>query len=317
MAVYTPVTESQLSDYVAAYDVGALKSYEGIKQGVENTNYHVFTEQGRFILTLFEKRVDPADLPFFFAFTDHLAARGVPCPRGVPDHNGRVLRALAGRPAVMITFLGGQDIKPVEITAAHCGAVGALAGSMHKASEGFALRRPNNLGLPGWKSLYMATMGQCDEVIPSLTKIIAEEITYLEGAWPIYLPHGVIHADMFPDNVLFEGYDVRGVIDFYFSCNDFYAYDLAILINAWCFDQGGVLRKDRVEAMMIGYESIRPLEEIERGAMPELVRGAALRFLMTRLYDWVNRDPNALVTVKEPHEYYAKLVYHQNERFSC
>jgi homoserine kinase type II len=317
MAVYTPVTESQLSDYLAAYNVGGLRSFEGIRQGVENTNYHVFTEQGRFILTLFEKRVDPADLPFFFAFTEHLAAQGVPCPRGVPDHNGRVLRQLAGRPAVMVTYLDGFDVKPAEITAGHCGAAGALAASMHKGAEGFVLRRPNDLSLPGWKSLYMATMAKADDVIPGLVKTIADEIGYLEGAWPIYLPQGVVHADLFPDNVLFDKYDVKGVIDFYFSCNDYYAYDLAILINAWCFDAGGVLRRDRLEALMIGYESVRPLEDIERAAMPDLVRGAALRFLLTRLYDWVNHDPAAVVTPKEPHEYYAKLIYHQNEKLVC
>lgn len=314
MAVYTQINDHQLIDFLARYDLGTLKRYEGIRQGVENTNYHLYTSAGHFILTLFEKRVSETDLPFFFAFTDHLARHGVLCPRALPDRGGRVICTLAGRPAAIITFMEGRDTAPADITAAHCAAVGEVTARMHSAAESFALERPNNLDLGGWKPLAVATMAQANDVIPGLAKTIADEIYYLEEVWPFALPRGVVHADLFPDNVLFDGMDIGGVIDFYFSCTDYYAYDLAIVINAWCFDASGVFRPDRFSALILAYESVRPLEEIERNALPDLLRGAALRFLLTRLYDWVNHDPAAVVTPKEPHEYFAKLIYHQNER---
>lgn len=316
MAVYTQINEHQLIDFLAGYDLGTLKRFEGIRQGVENTNYHLYTSAGHFILTLFEKRVSETDLPFFFAFTDHLSRGGILCPRALPNMLGQPLGALAGRPAAIITFMEGRDVTAAQITADHCRAVGALAARMHQAAEGFPLGRENTLDLGGWKTLAVATMKQAGAVIPGLAKTIADEIYYLEEVWPFALPRGVVHADLFPDNVLFDGPDIGGVIDFYFSCTDFYAYDLAIIINAWCFDAAGVFRRERYAALMGAYNAIRPLEEIERNALPDLMRGAALRFLLTRLYDWVNHDPAAVVTPKEPHEYFAKLIYHQNERIA-
>jgi homoserine kinase type II len=316
MAVYTHITETQLGEFLARYDLGALKRYEGIRQGVENTNYHLYTTAGHFILTLFEKRVSPVDLPFFFAFTDHLARRGVLCPRALPDKEGRPIGMLAGKPAAIITFMEGRDVAAADITPSHCYAVGQLAAQMHVASYDFTFNRPNNLGLGGWKTLAVETMGQADMVIPTLGRIIVDEIEYLESVWPEKLPGGVVHADLFPDNVLFDGNDIGGVIDFYFSCSDFYAYDLAIIVNAWCFDEAGVFLRTRFDAMMKGYESVRSLDFYERLVFPDLLRGAALRFMLTRLYDWINRDPQAVVTVKEPHEYFAKLIFHQNERIA-
>jgi homoserine kinase type II len=317
MAVYTQINDHQLIDFLATYDLGTLKRYEGIRQGVENTNYHLYTSAGHFILTLFEKRVSPTDLPFFFAFTDHLARGGVLCPRALPNLRGQGIGTLAGRPAAIITFMEGRDVASPAITPAHCRAVGDIAARMHRAADGFALGRPNNLDLGGWKTLAMATMQKAGDVIPGLAKTIADEIYYLEEVWPFALPRGVVHADLFPDNILFDGDEIGGVIDFYFSCTDFYAYDLAIIINAWCFDTAGVFHPDRYAALMAAYEKVRPLEVIERNALPDLMRGAALRFLLTRLYDWINHDPAAVVTPKEPHEYFAKLIWHQNERIAC
>lgn len=261
--------------------------------------------------------MSPVDLPFFFAFTDHLARKGVLCPRALPDRKGRPIGELAGRPAAIITFMEGADVAPKDITPAHCAAVGVLAAQMHVAADGFVMNRPNTLGLGGWKTLIVETMGKADQVIPTLTKIMADEIAYLEAVWPASLPGGVVHADMFPDNVLFDRMDIGGVIDFYFSCSDYYAYDLAIIINAWCFDVTGVFQHERFKAMMRGYESVRKLDIVERHTLPILLRGAALRFLLTRLYDWVNHDPAAVVTPKEPHEYFAKLIFHQNERIAA
>lgn len=314
MAVYTQLNEHQLVDFLAGYDLGTLKRYEGIRQGVENTNYHLYATGGHFILTLFEKRVDPADLPFFFAFTDHLARDGILCPRALPDRAGRPVTTLADRPSAIITFMEGADVKPAAITPDHCAEVGATAARMHGAAAGFTLHRENDLSLRGWKQLAAATMADADDVIPTLGQMIVNEIDYLESAWPKDLPRGVIHADMFPDNVLFDRMEIGGVIDFYFSCTDFFAYDLAIIINAWCFDEAGVFQPERFHKMMRAYETFRPLTVAERAALPVLLRGAALRFLLTRLYDWVNHDPDAVVTPKEPHEYFAKLVFHQNER---
>lgn len=317
MAVYTAINEAQLLDFLAGYDLGTLKRFEGIRQGVENTNYHLYLSGGRFILTLFEKRTDPADLPFFFAFTDHLARRGVLCPRALPGTDGAAIRALAGRPAAIITYMEGTDVAPAAITPAHCAAVGDMLARMHGAAASFVGARNNALGLAGWESLAARTAAQADDVIPTLRGLIATELDYLRGAWPVDLPRGVVHADLFPDNVLFDRMDIGGVIDFYFSCTDFYAYDLAIVINAWCFDHTGIFRQDRLTSLLGAYESLRPLSAAERAALPDLLRGAALRFLLTRLYDWVNHDPAAVVTPKEPHEYFAKLVFHQNERIAA
>ena len=316
MAVYTQINEHQLIDFLAGYDLGTLKRFEGIRQGVENTNYHLYTTGGHFILTLFEKRVSETDLPFFFAFTDHLSRGGVLCPRALPNLKGNPVGILASRPAAIITFMEGRDVPSANITVDHCRAVGALAARMHLAADGFPLARENSLDLGGWKTLAVATMKQAGTVIPGLAKTIADEIYYLEEVWPFALPRGVVHADLFPDNVLFDGPDIGGVIDFYFSCTDYFAYDLAIIINAWCFDAAGVFRRERYAALLDAYNKVRPLEIIERNALPDLMRGAALRFLLTRLYDWVNHDPSAVVTPKEPHEYFAKLIYHQNERIA-
>lgn len=317
MAVYTQIGESQLQSFLALYDLGTLKRFEGIRLGVENTNYHLYTTGGHFILTIFERRVSPADLPFFFAFTDHLAQRGILCPRALPSRDGRPVNMLAGKHAVIITFMEGTDIAPASIAPVHCAAVGVMAAQMHKAAQGFTLQRPNVLDLGGWKMLAAQTLADADRVIPTLARIVADEIGYLESSWPMTLPRGVIHADLFPDNVLFDGTSIGGVIDFYFSCTDYYAYDLAIIVNAWCFDPEGNFSDERYRAMIRAYESVRPLIPMERDAFPDLLRGAALRFLLTRLYDWINRDPQADVTPKEPHEYFAKLIFHQNERIAA
>ena len=314
MAVYTKVQKPDLVELLSHYDIGELANYQGIEQGVENTNYILNTTGGKFILTLFEKRVDPVDLPFFFAFTDHLSHHKIPCPSVVRDRNGVMLRALSGRPSAIIKFLDGRDVDPRKITPAHCASLGRFLGKMHKAAQSLDQNRDNTLSLDGWRDMASVMASRADSVEPGLQRVIADEVLFLERHWPgpDSLPRAVIHADIFPDNVFFKGCDVCGVIDFYFSCTDFLAYDLAIIINAWCFDARGHILPKRLQELMAGYESVRKLNKQEKENLSVLCRGAALRFLLTRLNDWVFHPEGALVKPKDPLEYLEKLKWHQN-----
>ena len=316
MAVYTPITKEQLQDFIGHYDAGSLKNFEGITQGVENTNYKIETDKGRFILTLFEKRVNPDDLPFFFAFNDHLAAHGIVCPEGVRGRGGELIRTLAGKPAALITFLDGKDVPADRITPGHCRSVGQCLARMHDAALSFKQSRANTLGLAGWKVLAERTAGQADHVEPGLAQLIGDELQFLERHWPDDLPRAVIHADLFPDNVFFskqfgKPLKLTGVIDFYFACHEAWAYDLAICVNAWCFDERHRLVPERVQALMQSYNDERTMTLEEEAAFPLLLRGAALRFLLTRAQDWLFPSEGAEVTAKDPLEYLTKLQFFQ------
>lgn len=309
MAVYTEISDEELEAFLSAYDLGEVLALKGIAEGVSNSNFFLQTTTGRFILTLYEKRVDEADLPFFMALMAHVAARGVTCPAPIPGHDGAVIRTVAGRRAVLIEFLDG--ISPKRPSVAHCVESGRALAELHGAVSDFTLTRPNALSLAGWHELAEQTAARADEVTRGLKVTIADELAYLSGAWPQDLPSGVIHADMFPDNTLFVGAKLTGVIDFYFACNDAFAYDLAVNLNAWCFESDGSFNMTKGRALIAGYRAVRPLSEAERAALPILARGAALRFLLTRLYDWLNRDPGALVVPKDPMECLQMLRFHQ------
>ncbi|MDD3445533.1 MAG: homoserine kinase [Zavarzinia sp.] len=308
MAVYTDVADDELAAFLTEYDLGDMLSLKGIAEGVENSNFLLETTRGRFILTLFEKRVAPADLPFFIGLMDHLAKGGLSCPTPVHGRDGKALRSLSGRPAVIVSFLTGMS--PRRPNLRHCAGVGAALAGLHTAGEGFALTRENALSLQGWHRLAADCAERADTVRPGLARTIADELAYLETRWPRDLPCGVIHADLFPDNVFFVGDQVSGLIDFYFACNDFYVYDLAICLNAWCFEPDGAFNATKAMAMSRGYLGARDLSAAEREALPLLCRGAALRFLLTRLYDWLNQVPGALVRPKDPVEYLNKLRFH-------
>jgi homoserine kinase type II len=312
MAVYTEVSDEELTRFLTRYDIGALVGYKGIAEGVENSNYLLNTDCGRYILTLYEKRVHRDDLPFFLGLMAHLAARGLPCPLPVHDRGGALLQELAGRPAAIVSFLDGYSVRRPRVP--HCDAVGRALADMHLAGEGFALRRENALSLAGWRQLADATVGRADEVTPGLAREIAGELAFLEENWPADLPAGVIHADLFPDNVFFRGEAMSGLIDFYFACNDLFAYDVAICLNAWCFEEPNAINVTKARALLRGYNARRPLNEAELRALPILARGSALRFLLTRLYDWFNTSQNALVKPKDPLEYRRKLRFHQSVR---
>jgi homoserine kinase type II len=309
MAVYTDVSDEELADFIASYGIGALTSCKGIAEGVENSNYLVHTEAGRYILTLYEKRVAPQDLPYFLALMEHLAARGLSCPVPLHDREGRMLRKLAGRPAALVTFLDGVSVRRPNIE--HCALLGQALGRFHLAGEGFTMGRANSLSLAGWVSLFAAVGSGADQIIPGLAQVIEQELDHLKQHWPADLPQGVIHADLFPDNVFFLGSRLSGLIDFYFACNDMLAYDIAVCLNAWCFEADASFNITKARALLQAYEGVRPLEPSELAALPTLARGAAMRFLLTRSYDWLNTDTEALVKPKHPNEYLRKLRFHQ------
>ena len=309
MAVYTDITEGELGAFLGGYALGGLLSYKGIAEGTENSNFVLHTGAGPFILTLYEKRVERSDLPFFLGLMEHLAKRGVSCPLPVRRRNGEMTGELAGRPAAIITFLEGMW--PRRPTPAHCRAVGEALAQMHVAGADFTLTRPNALSLPGWRTLWEGCHARADEVEPGLGAEVAGDFAALEAGWPQDLPQGVIHADLFPDNVFFLGEELSGVIDFYFACNDFLAYDVATCLNAWCFERDHAFNLTKGTALLAGYQSVRKLSAAEIAALPLLARGSALRFMLTRLYDWLHGPDGALVQKRDPMEYVRKLRFHR------
>lgn len=310
MAVYTDVSPEELDAFLSTYDLGRARSFKGIAEGVENSNFLLQTEAGSFILTLYEKRVNPADLPFFIGLMQHLAARGIHCPQPVANRAGAALGTLAGRPALIATFLLGTSVR--RPSAANCAALGTALAHLHEAGSDFTtLSRENALSVAGWRPLYDRAAERADTVAPGLAELIADELATLEARWPTGLPSGVIHADLFPDNVFFTDDRLTGLIDFYFACNDQLAYDVAICLNAWCFEQDGAYNQTKGRALIQAYQTVRPLGAAEIEAFPLLARGSALRFLLTRLVDWLNVPPGALVRPHDPLEYLRKLRFHR------
>jgi homoserine kinase type II len=309
MAVYTEVGDEDLIAFIAQYDIGEAVSCKGIAEGVENTNYLLQTSKGRYILTLYEKRVNAAELPFFLGLMEHLSAHDVACPVPLHGRDGAALRELCGRPAALVSFLDGmwpRRIKPV-----HCSELGAALARLHVAGEQYAMTRPNALSVKSWRPLFDSCAEQADFVSVGLGDYLKRELDHLETNWPTDLPSGVCHADLFPDNVFFIGESLSGLIDFYFACNDFFAYDLAICLNAWCFERDNSFNITKARLMVSQYRTIRDFSDAEIQALPLLARGSATRFLLTRLYDWLNQSEGALVKPKDPLDYLAKLKFHQ------
>src|SRR4051812_31688013 len=298
MAVYTDVSAEDLGRFLAGYDLGELLSYKGIAEGVENSNFLVHTGAGHFILTLYEKRVAVADVPFFLALMEHLHSRGITCPQPVKTRKGETLGTLCGRPAAIVTFLDGMWMRRPDV--GHCAAVGEALARMHLAGADFSGKRRNALSVEGWRPLAEQADGRADTVQPGLRATIIEELGFLEKNWPRGLPAGVIHADLFPDNVFFLSDKLSGLIDFYFACTDTLAYDVAICLNAWCFEPDHSYNVTKGQSLLNAYIKTRALSEAELAALPLLARGAALRFLLTRLVDWLNVPEGALVQPKNP-----------------
>jgi len=309
VAVYTEVTDGDLRDFLVDYDIGSPVSFIGIAEGVENTNYLLFTERGRFILTLFEKRVATDDLPFFLGLMQHLASRGIPCPVPIAARDGQALRRLSGRPAAIVSFLEG--VWPRRIWPVHCEELGRALAQLHLAGADFALTRANDLSLASWRPLFERAQERADTVKEGLAEELARELDELEAQWPVSLPQGVVHADLFPDNAFFEDSRFTGLIDFYFACNDFFAYDIAVCINAWCFETDGAFNATKARVMLSAYRRERPFSDEELRSLPLLCRGAAMRFLLTRLDDWLHREQGLLIRPKNPLEYLYKLRFHR------
>lgn len=310
MAVYTDISEADLKDFLGQYQVGELTSYKGIAEGVENTNFLINTNRDPLILTLYEKRVEKSDLPFYLGLKQHLSSKGISCPLPLPRNDGELLGELSERPAALISFLEGQWLR--ECGPKHCYQVGAALAQMHVASEGFEIVRPNALSIDGWKDLWSKSEARADEVRSGLQEEIKSDIEYLAQHWPTDLPQGVIHADLFQDNVFFLNDELSGLIDFYFACNDLLAYDVSICLNAWCFEADGSFNIEKGKALLEGYQSVREMTPEELSALPLLARGSALRFFLTRLYDWLTTPEGALVIKKDPIEYLTKLRFHRS-----
>ena len=305
MAVYTQIDENDLSALLTDFDLGAALSCKGIAEGVENSNFLLETEGGRFILTLYERRVREGDLPYFLNLMHWLAGHDFPCPTPMADRNGALLKTVRGRPAALVSFLTGVSVQ--HPTSAHCREAGEALARLHLAGAGFAGLRENTLGQPSWGKLFRGLDAAADDLRPGLARDIASDLADLARGWPVGLPTGSIHADLFPDNVFFVGQRFSAAIDFYFACTDAYAYDLAVTLTAWAFDPDGRVKPASARAMIEGYDALRALSAAERSALPVLARGAAMRFFLTRLADWGAARPGALVRPKDPMEYEARL----------
>lgn len=310
MAVYTHVSAEALNTFLAKFDVGELVSAKGIAEGVENSNYLVDTTKARFILTLYEKRVAADDLPYFMALLDHLAAKGLPVPPAIKDRTGAEIHALEGRPACLIQFLPGVSV--THPTAAQAISAGAAMGRMHAALDDFTLGRTNSMGVDSWRPLLERCGESLDRIAPGLFARVSGALEDIVARWPRHLPTSAVHADLFPDNVLMLGDAVTGLIDFYFACTDIRAYDLAVMHGAWAFDGTGRDYDAAIgEALIAGYTASFPLNDAERAALPVLAEGAALRFLLSRAWDWLNTPADAMVTRKDPLAYLRRLEFYQ------
>jgi len=308
VAVYTEVSDEAVAAFLRDYGIGTAVAFRGIAEGVENSNYQLRTTAGDFILTLYEKRVEPAELPWFLGLMEHLAGRGITCPLPVRGRDGEALRVLSGRPACITTFLPG--VWPRRVRMEHCGPLGTALAALHLAGEGYTAVRANALGPAGWAPLLERCLPRADEVRRGLGDELTQALSRILAAWPHALPQGHIHADLFPDNVFFLDGALSGLIDFYFAATDTLAYDLAVVLNAWCFEADYQFNVTKARAFLRAYEAVRPLSGTEMAALPVLCQGAAIRFLLTRLFDWVNTPAGALVTRKDPMEYVRRLRFH-------
>ena len=309
MAVYTDITDAELEAFLSGFDIGAPLAFKGIAEGVENSNFLLDTDTGRFILTVYERRVRPDDLPYFLGLMYWLAEHGFPSATPIPDRQGRLLSSIRGKPAAIASFMQGLAVR--RPTIAHCREAGAGLAWLHEASEGYPGHRVNDLGQPFWRPLFAPLRAQADALKPGLAAVIDADLDALDRLWPTGLPSGVAHADFFPDNVFFRDGAFAAAIDFYFACDDLHAYDLAVCLNAWCFEPDGSFNVTAARALVSGYESRRPLSDAEKAALPVLAWGSAMRFFLTRLNDWTSTPPGALVRPKDPLEYERKLAVHR------
>ncbi len=308
MAVYTHITDEALDAFLAEYDIGQARAFKGIAEGVSNSNYLLETDKGRFILTVYEARVEACDLPYFLGLMRWLADAGFPSAAPVPGRDGQPLRSIGGKPAALSMFLQGMSANRPD--AALCREAGRGLGWLHAAAAGYPGQRANSLGHENWAAMFAPLAGAAERLKPGLAATIQGDLDLL-ACWPADLPLGTIHADFFPDNVFFKDQTFAAAIDFYFACTDALAYDVAVTLNAWCFEQEGSFNVTKAQALIAGYEERRALSAAEKAAMPLLAHGAAMRFFLTRLDDYANPAKDALITPKDPLEYERKLAVHR------
>ena len=308
MAVYTKLEHQEVRQFLEQYNINNFKDYKGITEGVENTNYLIKTSEQDYILTIYEKRVDENDLPFFIKLLSYLSENKFPCPKPIANKNNEKINRIKNKNAALITFLNGQSKN--KITSEECFEIGKITAQLHEITKKFDINRKNNLSIENWESIFEKTIKQKIDLDESIIKKTKNYLNFLKDKWPKNLPQGIIHADLFPDNIFFTNNKVSGIIDFYFACNDFFAYEIAICINSLCFDNNSTFNMTKAKNLIDGYTSIRTLSEDEKKYLPILSMGAAMRFFLTRLYDFYHTDNKADVKIKDPFEYLKKIEFH-------
>ena len=313
MAVYTKLSKEQLVNFFKKYDLGKLLNFNEITDGIENTNYFIKTEKGKFILTFYEKRVDEKDLPFFIGLMKNLFNENFPSPEPIINKNGNYISEVLGKKAAVVSFLEGKAKKI--LNPMDCYNVGIGTAKMHMITKNLPGKRINKLSINSWKNIYNRVKNDCSKIHPSLGDVIEKNLIEIEKNWPKNLPSGIIHADLFPDNIFFKNNELSGIIDFYFSCNDFYAFEIAVCLNALCFEgekENLSFNVTKAKKFIDGYSSIRNLNEDEKNSLKILCQGAAIRFLLTRVFDYLNLIEGALVKIKDPVEYLKRLEFHNS-----
>ena len=313
MAVYTKLSENNLKDFFSKYNLGKLLKFKGIQEGIENSNYFVKTDSGKFILTVYEKRVEEKDLPFFMGLMKNIFNENFPSPEPIINKNGNYITEIFGKKAAVVSFLEGTSKK--NLTPGNCHEVGIYTAKLHMITKNLNIKRTNRLSVNSWRLIYRKIQRDCSKIYPDLTKIIERNLEIIEDKWPKNIPRGIIHADLFPDNIFFKGSKLTGIIDFYFSCYDFYALEIAICLNALCFEgknENLSFNVTKAKKFIDGYSSIRKLTEEEKESLKILCHGAAMRFLLTRVFDYLNLTEDALVKIKDPVEYLKRLEFHNS-----
>ena len=313
MAVYTKLSEEKLNDFFLKYNLGKLLNYKEIKEGIENTNYLIHLEKGKFILTLYEKRVEEKDLPFFISLMRNLFDKKFPSPEPIVNKNGNYITEISGKKAAVVSFLEGKAKK--NLNPNDCYEVGINTAKMHLITKNLTAKRENRLSFNSWKSIYNKVKKDCSKIHPKLADIVEKNLNEIEKKWPKNIPSGIIHADLFPDNIFFKNNKLSGIIDYYFSCYDFYAFEIAICLNALCFEgkkENLSFNVTKAKKFIDGYSSIRNLNESEKQSLKILCQGAAIRFLLTRVFDYLNLIEGAIVKIKDPVEYLKRLEFHNN-----
>jgi homoserine kinase type II len=308
MAVYTKLEYEEINEFLKQYVISNFKEFKGITEGVENTNYLIKTTDNDYILTIYEKRVSENELPFFIKLLSRLSEKKFPCPKPLSNKNDEKINKIKNKNAALVTFLSGKSKN--KLTSEDCYEIGKIAAQLHETTKEFDIKRKNNLSIDSWETIFEKIIKQNVNLDKSIVDRTTKYLKFLKENWPKDLPQGIIHADLFPDNIFFTNAKVSGIIDFYFACNDFFAYEIAICINSLCFDNKTTFNMTKAKNLIDGYSSIKTLSEAEKKYLPILSMGAAMRFFLTRLYDYYHTDNKAEVKIKDPFEYFKKLEFH-------